>query len=211
MKPGSILFALAALTACATPVVEMPPPARTPPAPVETPVRGTLSASESGYSLTPCDSNTAQPLEDATAGDLEKVQSILEAGSRGVYIEGALVDGKLVRISRASPAEMNRCEETWNGVTLRARGNEPFWALDVTDTELQWKTPDSEATLGIADSSVDTNALAWKGVAGDQTMEAQATRTRCVDSMSGEVLPWTVQVSFDSQEFHGCASRPPGS
>lgn len=211
MKSRSLLLALAALAACRTTVVEAPSRAPAPPAPVETPVRGTLSSAESGYTLTPCDSTTAQPLEDATAGDLEKVRSILEGGSRGVYLEGALVDGKLVRISRAAPAEMNRCEETWNGVTLRARGNEPFWALDVTDTELQWKTPDSEATLGIADSSVDTNALAWKGVAGEQTMEAQATRTRCIDSMSGEVLPWTVQVSFDGQEFHGCASRPPGS
>lgn len=211
MRSRSLLIALAALAACRTTTVEAPPLTPTPTPPVETPVRGTLSTSESGHLLTPCDSTEAQPLEDATGGDLEKVRSILEGGSRGIYIEGALVDGRLVRVSRASPAEMNRCDETWDGVTLRARGNEPFWALDVTDTELQWKTPDSEATLTIADSSMGTDALAWKGLAGEQTLEAHATRTRCIDSMSGEVLPWTVQVSFDGQEFHGCASRPPGS
>ena len=38
-----------------------------------------------------------------------------------------------------------------------------------------------------------------------RTLDAALTEKRCVDTMSGEVFPWTADLRLDGRLLHGCA------
>lgn len=94
-------------------------------------------------------------------------------------------------------------------ISASARGNEPFWAVDVTPGGITWRTPDNlpdglrfPATAPVSDSA----SHAWTTSAGGHTLTLRLTRTPCQDTMSDQAFGWTSAVQLDSMSATGCGS-----
>ena len=88
----------------------------------------------------------------------------------------------------------------------RAGGNEPFWTLTLTASEMRF------ADMGMADSAAVARpaALATQGgwrfeaTANGQPFVADITRRNCNDSMSGRPFPHSVTVTVHGRTYRGC-------
>lgn len=94
-------------------------------------------------------------------------------------------------------------------VSARARGNEPFWAVDVTPSAITYRTPDNIPD-GLAFPAVapvsDSMSHAWSTTAAGHSLSLRITREPCQDTMSGEEFAWKGTVQVDSMTASGCAS-----
>ncbi|HEX6695099.1 MAG TPA: META domain-containing protein [Longimicrobiales bacterium] len=88
----------------------------------------------------------------------------------------------------------------------RAGGNEPFWTLTFTPSEMRF------ADMGMADSAAVARpaALATQGgwrfeaTANGSPFIAVIERRNCNDSMSGRPFPHTVTVTVNGRTYTGC-------
>jgi heat shock protein HslJ len=93
-----------------------------------------------------------------------------------------------------------------------ARGNEPFWRLDVNDTAVRWTTP--EQTLLSEEPAVQAPtpvAPGWRGFSvwiSGETLMAEIRPVACQDTMSGQTYPDTVTVTFQGGALEGCGGAP---
>ncbi len=93
--------------------------------------------------------------------------------------------------------------------SAKARGNEPFWGVDVTPEGITWLTPDNlpdGLRFPPAAPVSDSASHEWTVSAGGHTLMLRLTRVPCQDSMSGEAFGWTSAVQLDSMSATGCGS-----
>jgi uncharacterized membrane protein len=98
-----------------------------------------------------------------------------------------------------------------------ANGNEPFWAIEIREDGILFKTPDEPKgrvypyalTRDETGSAVYATKLDTPKVS---TLEIALEPARCVDSMSGEVRAFKAHVVHDKTTLEGCAAAgvPPG-
>jgi uncharacterized membrane protein len=107
------------------------------------------------------------------------------------------------------------CDTDWEGFRYRAMGNEPFWSVEVSPTEIRLRRPGFPDVVW-----VDTR----EKTAGDQvqymgdddagrSMELTITRSPCRDTMSGAYFGLSATLRIGSEELKGCAligSAPDG-
>lgn len=93
-----------------------------------------------------------------------------------------------------------------------ARGNEPFWRLDLSDRGVRFATP--ERQVSSEEPAVRASASAapsWRGfsvqIAGENLV-VDIEPLICRDSMSGQFYPETVSVTFDGASLSGCGGAP---
>lgn len=94
--------------------------------------------------------------------------------------------------------------------TYTARGNEPFWLVQIDATEVRWNTPDHVAS-DVFTSLARTTREGGFDVSATREGAALALSARaalCRDSMSGMPYPDTVTVRLDGAEYRGCGGDP---
>lgn len=93
-----------------------------------------------------------------------------------------------------------------------ARGNEPFWRLDVSDTAVTWTTPEETLTSDGPSVRAPTPVTpGWRGFSARFTggeLIAEVRPTACQDTMSGQTYPDTVSVTFRGATWSGCGGAP---
>lgn len=91
---------------------------------------------------------------------------------------------------------------------LRARGNEPFWAIDVEGDTLHYVTPEMpDGRTLVAQRAPHTDGVAFSGEDDGRPFNLDLTRTACTDSMSGESFEFTATWDYDGRRMQGCADR----
>ncbi len=89
-----------------------------------------------------------------------------------------------------------------------ARGNEPFWAVEVDGATLTWKTPEMpDGRKLVAERSAHGNGVSFAGTDGDRNFSLDINRAQCTDSMSGQEFEYTAAWNHGSERMTGCAER----
>ncbi len=92
------------------------------------------------------------------------------------------------------------------GDRFRARGNEPFWAIDVEDDVLHFVTPEMpEGRTLQGERIAHVQGVAFSGEDEGRPFNLDITHTACTDSMSGEAFEFTATWDYAGQRMHGCA------
>lgn len=91
-----------------------------------------------------------------------------------------------------------------------ARGNEPFWRVQVEDGTLHYSTPELQPgkTLQARRAGVGTG-VTFSGLDAGQPFTLRITHVPCQDSMSGESFEFTATFQYGDQSMTGCARRGP--
>jgi|SRR5690606_24386400 len=96
------------------------------------------------------------------------------------------------------------------GGSFRARGNEPFWAIDTEGDTLHFVTPGMpEGRTLESERITHVKGVAFSGEDEGRPFNLDITRTACTDSMSGEAFEFTATWDYAGQRMHGCARSNP--
>lgn len=146
---------------------------------------------------------------DWTGGVLARAHSSLAAGpGEAVYVEFLGAIGKagppgeresvtVVELLRASPSgEGSGCPRPAEEAEVMARGNEPFWRVDVFEDRIVFREPENIAGVEFpSGEALEEGARrvyrSTRQGAGPRDIEVALERRGCNDSMSGEYLHFT--------------------
>lgn len=96
---------------------------------------------------------------------------------------------------------------TYNTAAFSARGNEPFWAVDVAGSTAIYKTPDNQKGRAIrVNRLVFAQGVEYVGVHAGRPFVLNVRATECQDSMSGQDFPFTARLTVSGSTEAGCAS-----
>lgn len=142
------------------------------------------------------------------------------AGERMVREFGAPVDGitaivrldgeRLVEIRYAGP-ERPKCDRFPPAGELEARGNEPFWHVQVRASEAWVYTPQEPGGVVYGGGRWSQSGGQWSYQARHELVTNESAITleivdgRCVDTMSGARFPWRARLIRDGNRMEGCA------
>jgi heat shock protein HslJ len=96
-----------------------------------------------------------------------------------------------------------------SATTLTARGNEPFWRLEIGEKQLSFEVLGTEPAVTAAIQSrsvVDGNPRITATATGGE-MAVTIIQKLCADTMSGMPFPVGVEVSYGDQRFTGCGGE----
>jgi uncharacterized membrane protein len=123
-----------------------------------------------------------------------------EAGFAGTFLlEEALY---------AAPDGQTRgCDTPAQDYIVAARGNEPFWSVEVTDAALLWRQPEEPKEISIpAPQTQDSEgAVSYAAANEAHKIEVMIEAQACRDDMSGEYFAYAARGSLDGKKFTGCA------
>lgn len=204
-------------------VVE-PPASASAEAPAESSLsikRGMVSAAGDHATFRACDDKDELWLIDASDGALTQ---LLTEGETPAYVE---VYGERAPVPDDVPAargsadafileqllyvgvagEGAGCAKPAPDYVVAARGNEPFWSAQVTDTGMVWKQPEApqEIVLGDLQSQDAEGTVSYRASTGDHQLELMIDAQACRDSMSGEYFAFVARAVLDGRQFKGCA------
>ncbi|MDO5658735.1 MAG: hypothetical protein Q4G36_10500 [Paracoccus sp. (in: a-proteobacteria)] len=88
-----------------------------------------------------------------------------------------------------------------------ARGNEPFWTVEVSGNTARYITPDNQSGRNIpVQRIVYANGVEYVGELNGRAFTLNIRAQDCADTMSGEKFPMTARLRAGSQSGAGCAS-----
>lgn len=90
---------------------------------------------------------------------------------------------------------------------LRARGNEPFWALDIGPT-LRLRLPTETLEGPAPEAQFVDGTRRYEGALQGRPIEVTAREHLCADTMTGMPHPLQVEMRFDGRTFRGCGGNP---
>jgi uncharacterized membrane protein len=95
---------------------------------------------------------------------------------------------------------------TYNTAAFSARGNEPFWAVDVAGRTAIYKTPDNQRGRPIQVNRLAfAQGVEYVGVHGGRPFVLNIRAAECQDSMSGQDFPFTARLTVSGNSQTGCA------
>lgn len=91
---------------------------------------------------------------------------------------------------------------------LRARGNEPFWAVELTGSELVYSGADRPEQRAPQNAPLVQGTMAvWESTTGaGNPIKVTLTGTDCSDGMSEVSYPLTAMVEISGEMLMGCAA-----
>ncbi|WP_207472260.1 COG3650 family protein, partial [Paracoccus fontiphilus] len=96
---------------------------------------------------------------------------------------------------------------TYNTAAFSARGNEPFWAVDVAGSTAIYKTPDNQKGRPIRVNRLAfAQGVEYVGVHAGRPFVLNIRAAECEDSMSGQDFPFTARLTVSGRSEAGCAS-----
>lgn len=95
---------------------------------------------------------------------------------------------------------------TYNTAAFSARGNEPFWAVDVAGSTAIYKTPDNQNGRPIRVNRLNfAQGVEYVGVHSGRPFVLNIRAAACQDSMSGDRFPFTARLTVSGRTEAGCA------
>jgi len=183
--------------------------------------RGVVTAEGDHVSFQSCDDKTPLWVIDESDG---AVTELLTEDATAAYVE---VYGERAPVPDDVPAargqagvfileqllyagvsgETGGCDKPAPDYIVAARGNEPFWALQVMDDGMVWKQPEApqEIKLGELQSQDAEGTVSYRATAAGHSVELLIDSQVCRDSMSGEYFAFAARATLDGKEFKGCA------
>ncbi|MFD1882835.1 COG3650 family protein [Paracoccus pacificus] len=96
--------------------------------------------------------------------------------------------------------------ETLNLTSVVARGNEPFWSVEVRGDKAVYKTPENQKGRTIkVRRLVYAGGVELIGTLNDAPFSLRVSGTDCSDSMSGEKFPMSSKLRIGTKSNPGCA------
>ncbi|SDE58394.1 hypothetical protein SAMN05421538_10876 [Paracoccus isoporae] len=161
--------------------------------------------------LAACDEQTMQdmrmpwdrPLDaapaEAPAEPVDPMQTPLtdpEVSPTQVPIE---VEGEQSAVATAEATTLNTQAYT-------ARGNEPFWRVDVANGTAQYRTPENQSGRNIAvNRIVYRQGVEYIGELNGGPFSLNIRNVRCADTMADRTYPMTALLRVGSRRMQGCA------
>jgi uncharacterized membrane protein len=220
-------------TPAAEPVVDTTAtPAATPPSapaaepPAESSLalkRGKLTLASAQATFQPCGSDAQLWLIDQSDGVLretfasepkplelyieahgERTSVPIEVAAASAY-RGAFI---LEEVLYAAPAgESQGCQASAPTYVVFARGNEPFWSVEIAADKLIWRQPEEPKELVIDAPQIEDveGTVGYSGTAQGHSVELFVEAEACRDSMSGAYFAYGARATFDGKGLKGCA------
>lgn len=100
---------------------------------------------------------------------------------------------------------------------FKAGGNEPFWSIAISEEKIVFKTPEDSLIAPHVEPihAMDANVKRYDTQTEMGELSVEITQNDCTNSMSGELLPYSVSVTYKSHKstqattFKGCGSYQP--
>ena len=90
-------------------------------------------------------------------------------------------------------------------VDFSARGNEPFWGVDIKGTDIVLTRPDAlAATATNAGLATTASQAIWTAQAGATPVTVTLTKGDCSDGMSDLKYGYTARVVWGAETLEGC-------
>ncbi|WP_051176478.1 COG3650 family protein [Luteimonas mephitis] len=90
---------------------------------------------------------------------------------------------------------------------FRARGNEPFWAIDVEDDTLHYVTPEMDDGKTLQARREDRDGVvSFSGSDGALPFTLEIRAEACEDSMSGKRFDFSATWRYGDERMTGCAA-----
>lgn len=185
--------------------------------------RGTLTLASNQATFQPCGAQTMLWVVDQTDGALrqmfsgqpmplelyveahgERTASVPDTDAARAYSGALLLEEVLYA---TPPAEGKGCSEPAPAFIVAARGNEPFWSVEVTEDKMIWRQPDApkEITVDAPQSQDSEGTVGYVGEGAGHKLELFVDSEVCRDSMSGAVFAYSARAVLDGKELKGCA------
>ncbi len=183
--------------------------------------RGRIALEDERARFQACDEATEWPVVDPT--DVLRVTFANEPKPLELYVEmygeradvlanaaGSAPQAAFVveEVLYAAPAsEARGCAEPAPTYVVAARGNEPFWSIEVANDQLTWRQPDApqELVFDALDAESAEGTVGYQGSADGHSIEVFVTAEPCRDSMSGAYFAYSARATFDDKQLTGCA------
>jgi uncharacterized membrane protein len=105
------------------------------------------------------------------------------------------------------PGESQGCKQPAPTYIVIARGNEPFWSIEVVEGKLIWRQPEAPQELVIEALQAEDaeGTVGYSGSAQGHALELFVEAQPCRDSMSGAYFAYSARATFDGKALKGCA------
>lgn len=96
---------------------------------------------------------------------------------------------------------------TYRATAFIARGNEPFWNVQVAENAAIYRTPDNQSGRQIQVNRINfAGGVEYVGVLNGRPFVLNMRPAACQDSMSDERFPLTARLTVSGQTRTGCAA-----
>ncbi|MET1163031.1 MAG: hypothetical protein ABWY48_10885, partial [Pseudoxanthomonas sp.] len=171
-------------------------------------IRGEALIGKDGYGFTPCGSDRQRILAIAPPAKAFLDRFLAPGGKPEFFLDAWAREkvGRLevVGIERAH-TEGPRCDAAREEVQFVARGNEPFWSLQVTPHVWQLQRPDQPLLSATAVPTKVGAAYVWNSISPPAKVEI--TQGYCADGMADAVSAWQASIDLGDRRLTGCAYR----
>lgn len=107
----------------------------------------------------------------------------------------------------ATPPAATPIPEEFAG-DMDARGTEPFWGLQIRDTQITLQRPDHPAAVGANPGQVIKDGTAtWTTQAGASPLVVTLSLAPCSDGMSDLKYDYAAVVKLGTETLKGCAGK----
>lgn len=186
--------------------------------------RGVMKIAEERATFTPCDGKGELWVLDQSPGML--TQTLIDgqqAAPVSLYVEAYGERAPADEMPQAQgfegifvledilyagmPGEIGGCDAPAPTYVVMARGNEPFWSVEVRDDQMIWRQPEAptEIQFGEPQTINAEGAVRYAVSVAQHELELMIHAQGCHDSMSGEYFAYTAKARLDGREFSGCA------
>ncbi len=183
--------------------------------------KGVVSAAGDHALFRFCDDKTELWLIDVADGSLTELLTEATAtlyveayGERGPVPEdlaaareqaGVFILEQLLYAGTA--AEGRGCEQPAPDYVVAARGNEPFWAVEVTHSGMVWKQAETPQQIALGELQAEDaeGTVRYRASGSGHLLELMIDAQPCRDSMSDEFFAFAARAVLDGKEFKGCA------
>ena len=91
---------------------------------------------------------------------------------------------------------------------IDAHGTEPFWAVEIRQTQISFKTPEASIVFPAGGMAVADGAAVWGSTAGDKPIRITLReQPGCSDGMSDLRYPLAAEVALGGTTYKGCAAK----
>jgi uncharacterized membrane protein len=106
-----------------------------------------------------------------------------------------------------APSDNGGCVPAAADAIVTARGNEPFWTAQVTETKATWQQQDPtlEIKLDTVQSQDVEGTVSYRAKADGHELELVIDAQPCRDLVSEEFFAFAARAKLDDKEFKGCA------
>ncbi len=186
--------------------------------------RGVMTIAEERATFTPCDTKDELWVLDQSPGVL--TQSLIEgqpAAPVSLYVEAYGERAPAEETPEAQgfggvfvledilyagvPNEVRGCDAPAPSYVVAARGNEPFWSVEVSDDHMIWRQPEAPTEIKFLEPQTlnAEGAVRYTVSTPEHNLELMVHAQPCRDSMSGEYFAYTAKALLDGRELSGCA------